>query len=229
MEGVVDAPYMELVEIMQAETLLFKGILKILESSRVKAFFAFKQSWKIYAKFEKRMNALDADAQSRLCLGLGIFYLGISTLPGAFSSLCSFIGGFSGDKKLGLGYLARAIEAKGSRACFAALLLGLFHLEIDPHMEEVCRIMERMLRAFPNCALFQWVTSMVAFRFTQLDDAVYLLERALSVMNEDVAQNAGYIKYELGWFYFLKLEFDECLPLFHEVVAYCTGRDLGFV
>ena len=60
--GVVEGPYGDLIEIMHAETLLFKGILKILESSRLKAFFTFKHSWKIYAKYEKRIHTLDADA-----------------------------------------------------------------------------------------------------------------------------------------------------------------------
>ena len=48
-------------------------------------------------------------------------------------------------------------------------------------------------------------------------------------MDADVSQNAGYIKYELGWFYFLKLEFEECLLKFQQVVAYCTGREEQFV
>ena len=46
-------------------------------------------------------------------------------------------------------------------------------------MDRVCTTLKTYLQAYPHSALFHWVTSIVSWKYAQLDDAVFFIERAL--------------------------------------------------
>ena len=101
---------------------MFKGILKFLSGNKFKAFLIFRECWKTYKKYEHfiskpdnecKENAqkatkdplwLDADFKSRLLLGLGLFYLGISALPRSLTAIIRIVG-FAGNRDKGKMYL----------------------------------------------------------------------------------------------------------------------------
>lgn len=93
---------------------MFKGILRFLSGHKFKAFLTFRECWKVYKKYEsiitkketsKKLLFLDEDFKSRVYLGLGLFYLGISALPKSLTTLIRIVGFTSGNREKGLGYL----------------------------------------------------------------------------------------------------------------------------
>ncbi len=43
---------LELIEIINIENAMFKGVLKFLSGNRLKAFFIFRECWKTYKKYQ---------------------------------------------------------------------------------------------------------------------------------------------------------------------------------
>lgn len=86
--------------------------------------------------------------------------------------------------------------------------------------------MQDLHRAFPNSAIFLWVSSIVSWKLSQLDDAVFFIERAIAACPHSLSLQAAFLKYEVGWFHYLKLEFDVSLFRFKEVLKDCLSLDL---
>ena len=123
----------DLLDLILAETMMFKGVLRFLGGQKFKAFLVFRECWKIYRRFEQLMQkgllAEDPDVESRVQLGLGLFYLGISALPKSLTTLIRLVGFTSGNRERGITYLTQCMQSRRSRAPYASLLLLLFHLD----------------------------------------------------------------------------------------------------
>jgi len=210
-DSLFDRPTPECLEIIQAEVLTFKGVLRFLAGSRFKAFLTFREAWKTYRKYEPLANkksddTLDDDLRSRVLLGLGLFHIGIAGLPRSLTAIIRIVG-FSGSKDRGKAYLNACLDLKRARSPFAALILALYHIDMEPQLEKVCNIVKKMLSNFPQCALFHWVSSIISWKFAQLDDAVFFIERSLASCPPKLRDQAVFLKYEEAWFHYLKLEF----------------------
>ena len=121
------------------ETLMFKGVLRFLSGHKFKAFLIFRECWKVYRKYEsilpkilnsdktnRKYEFFDGDFESRLYLGLGLFYLGISALPKSLTTIIRIVGFTSGNRSKGLEYLTKCMESRKSRSAYAALIILLF-------------------------------------------------------------------------------------------------------
>ncbi|CDW85401.1 UNKNOWN [Stylonychia lemnae] len=234
---------LELLEIITAENLMFKGVLRFLSGQKFKAFMIFRECWKTYKKYEQILQTklkiseddiqndkkywyFDGDFKARLYLGLGLFYLGISALPKSLTTIIRLVGFTSGNKDKGGQYLQKCIDIKQSRSPYAALIISLFHIDQEPQLERVCSLLKVQLQAYPHSALFHWVSSIVSWKLAQLDDAVYFIERAISICPKELSSQAAFLKYEIGWFHYLKLEFQISLYRFKEVLRDCLNLDL---
>ncbi len=99
---------------------MFKGVLRFLAGNKFKAFLIFRECWKTYRKYEAiyakieekkvgRPIYFDEDFESRLLLGLGLFYIGISALPKSLTAIVRIVG-FSGNREKGKVYLDRCVS-----------------------------------------------------------------------------------------------------------------------
>jgi hypothetical protein len=107
---------------------------------------------------------MDGDFTSRLLLGLGLFYLGISALPRSLTAIIRIVG-FTGDRDKGMRYLHDCINQSRSRSPYAALILCLFNIDQEPNLDEVCLILKQYINAFPHSALFHWLSSIVSWKY----------------------------------------------------------------
>mmetsp|Transcript_15109 Transcript_15109/g.14689 ORF Transcript_15109/g.14689 Transcript_15109/m.14689 type:complete len:270 (+) Transcript_15109:1740-2549(+) len=215
------------------EVLMFKGVLRFLGGSKFKAFLIFRECWKTYRKYEQiylkvteKENKcsfpeyMDQDFLSRLFLGLGLFYLGISALPKSLSTISRIVG-FSGNRDKGKAYLEKCMAQRKCRAGYSALILCLYYLDREPNLDKVCQILNTFIKAYPHSSLFYWVASIISWKHAQLDDAVFFIDRALMNCPIELAKKAAFLKYEVGWFHYLKMEYESALIKFKEVLHDC--------
>ena len=191
-------------EILQAELMLFKSVVLVLTGQKFKAFISLRTCWKTYKKYEF-INIEDMDIKARVELGLGIFLLILSLAPASVSAILR-LAGFSSDRSKGLEHLHRALEYKQSRSVYAGLILSLFYVELDPKPDKAAEIVQSLSLEYPGCVLIHWVQSITSWKRNQIDLAILYLNKALHFCGEDLSKQAAFIKYELGWLYFLRFE-----------------------
>lgn len=109
----------------------------------------FRECWKTYKKYEhilttkiknpddeiqkeSKYQYFDGDFKSRLYLGLGLFYLGISALPKSLTTIIRIVGFTSGNRDRGRQYLEKCMTEKESRSAYAALIVSLFYIDQEP-------------------------------------------------------------------------------------------------
>lgn len=114
-------------------------------------------------------------------------------------------------------------NAAKSRSALAAIVLCLYHIDLNPNLEKVCEILKKYMRLYPKNALFQWIASNVSWKYSQLDDAVFFIKSSLNSCPTSFQDKAAFLHYEIGWFYYLKLEFQQSLDNFDLVVSNCVS------
>jgi tetratricopeptide (TPR) repeat protein len=205
-------------EIISAETSLYKGILLLVSGQKLRAFIVMRTAWKTLKRYESSVNSIrDSDIKSRVLFGLGLFSLVVSLVPYSISTILK-LAGFAGNKDKGLEMLKQCYTLKGSRSPFVPLILAMYHVDSDPNLELAQTWLDQALAEYPKCVFFHWVKSVVAWKCNRVDMAVCAIQTALLYCGENLAKLAAFLKYELGWFYFLKLEFVKARELFEQIL-----------
>lgn len=190
-------------EILNAESTLYKSIILIITGQKFKAFINLRNCWKAYKKFEG--SSLDRDMRSRVELGLGLFLLLISLAPTSVSTILR-LAGFSSNREEGLFHLQKGYELEGSHSVYSGIILSLYYTDLDPDIEKALKIIENLVKQYPGCVLLHWVKSIISWKQNQIEAAIGYLNLALRCCEPDLSQQAAFIKYELGWFYFLRFD-----------------------
>ena len=191
-------------EILGAEANLFKAILLVITGQKFKAFINLRNCWKSYKKFEHNAN-LNGDMKSRVELGLGIFLLIISLAPVSVTTILR-LAGFSSNRGEGLQHLFKCYEQSASHSPYAGIILSLYYVDLDPNIEKASEIIESLVPKYPGCVLLHWVNSIISWKNNQLEAAIGYLNKALRCCEPELCSQAAFIKYELGWFYFLRFD-----------------------
>lgn len=113
-----------------------------------------------------------------------------------------------------------------SRSAFASLITLLFKIDQETTYDQVCSSLKTLLIDYPHSPLFHWIASIVSWKLSQLDDAVFFIDRALSACSVKLAKQAAFLIYEQGLFHYLKLEFEQSLFRFNEVLKDCLDLDI---
>ncbi|CAG9331076.1 unnamed protein product [Blepharisma stoltei] len=206
-------------EIIVAETNLFKSILLFVSGQKLKAFICMRSAWKLFRKYENSLSTIkDEDLKGRVIFGLGLFMLIVSLVPSSISTILK-LAGFTSNKERGLELLYKCREMKISRSPFAALILGLFYIDMEPDIDKSKAILDQGLAEFPGCVLFHWVNSIVAWKLNKVDVAVRVLQDALHCCGKDLEPLAAFIKYELGWFHFLRMDWYRAREQFESILC----------
>lgn len=203
-------------EIFLAEFMLFKSIVLVVTGQKFKAFISLRNCWKTYKKYENAAGQ-DLDVRARVELGLGLFLLLISLSPISISTILR-LAGFSSDRAEGLGHLHKCYELNSSRSPYAGILLSLFYIDLEPDIAKATNIIENLSEKYPGCVLFHWVNSIISWKNNQLECAIEYLNKALRYCGEGLSNEAAFIKYELGWFYFLRFEWSLARKQFESIL-----------
>lgn len=211
----------EWAEVLRAEVGIFRAILLFISGQRLKAFLTLRTAWKLYRKYENYLgNCQEADIFSRISFGLGLFYLLITLIPSSIATLLR-LAGFCGDRAKGLDLLEQCSKSAGSRGPMATIILAVFYIDMDPDLDRAERYLETGLSQYPTCVLLYWVSSIMLWKTGKVAKAISVIQKALSCCGPDLARRAAFLKYELGWFYFLRLKWQEARELFHAILGDC--------
>ena len=134
-------------ELLAAEILLMRSLLQVMLGQRLRALYNLRQSWYAYFRLEQSLEsesalqscALDVecvltyeDLRGRILFGLGFFYMATSLIPSSLVPLIR-LAGFCMHRERGKTYLFECVErALGARATPAAILLAMYHLDLEP-------------------------------------------------------------------------------------------------
>ena len=211
----------EWVEVMKAEVGIFRAILLFISGQRLKAFLTLRTAWKLYRKYESQLKTCsEADIFSRISFGLGLFYLLLTLIPSSIATLLR-LAGFCGDRAKGLDLLEQCSRSTGSRGPMATIVLSVFYIDMDPDLDRAERLLETCLSQYPTCVLLYWVSSIMLWKTGKVAKAISVIQKALSCCGAELARRAAFLKYELGWFYFLRLKWQDARELFQAILADC--------
>eukprot|EP00742_Colponemidia_sp_Colp-10_P008071 GILJ01008711.1.p1 GENE.GILJ01008711.1~~GILJ01008711.1.p1 ORF type:complete len:992 (-),score=162.32 GILJ01008711.1:118-3093(-) len=167
-----------------------------------------------------RIDSLDSDIRSRLKFGVGLFCLGLSIVSSSLSTILK-LAGFVTSKAKGILFLTECANENGIRSSLAALILVLYYLDIEVDIVRAEELLDDKIRLFPDCVLFHWAASIMAWKNCNIDDAIFLMRRALFSCGSQLSSQAVFLRYELGWFYFLKMEWAQGLQYLEQVLYSC--------
>mmetsp|Transcript_28779 Transcript_28779/g.67705 ORF Transcript_28779/g.67705 Transcript_28779/m.67705 type:complete len:737 (-) Transcript_28779:58-2268(-) len=214
-------------DIFTAEILLMRSLLQVMLGQRLRALYNLRQSWYAYYRLEQLLeNDSDLractrdvdcvmtyeDLRGRVLFGLGFFYMATSLIPSSLVPLIR-LAGFVMHRQRGKVYLFECVErALGTRSAPAAILLAMYHLDLEPDMKHAGNILIASLGRQPENALLHWAGSLLAWRNTFMAQAVSITSKALWCCGEELGEKAVYLRYELGMFHFIAMEW----PKAHE-------------
>ena len=134
-------------DILTAEMQLMRSMLQIILGLRFRALYNLRQCWYAYYRLEPFLEdevslktcAQDVDCmmtyddlRGRILFGLGFFYMASSLVPASLVPLVR-LAGFLMHRQRGKMYLFECVErALGSRCSIAAILLAMYHLDLEP-------------------------------------------------------------------------------------------------
>ena len=144
-------------DILTAELQLMRSMLQIILGLRFRALYNLRQCWYAYYRLEPFLEdevslktcAQDVDCmmtyddlRGRILFGLGFFYMASSLVPASLVPLVR-LAGFLMHRQRGKMYLFECVErALGSRCSIAAILLAMYHLDLEP---ATCLVIQVML------------------------------------------------------------------------------------
>jgi len=214
-------------EVFAAEMLLLRCGLQVIIGSKIRALFNLRQCWSVYRKLDDNLSSLRKfgqddlrpftpdDLRGRINFGLGLFYLSTSLLPASWCPVARFAG-FVIDKDKGKEHLLAAANSDEScRATLSGILLGIYHLDLEPDVTRVGQLLADVLARRPNCVLAHWAGSLLAWRTTSLEAANHITQQALLLLGEELSSKAVYLRYELGVLCFIATDWS---------AAYCNLR-----
>lgn len=214
-------------EIVTAELQLMRSLLQIMLGLRFRALYNLRQCWYAYYRLEQFLEDevslkrcaqnVDCvmtyeDLRGRILFGLGFFYMASSLVPASLVPLLR-LAGFLMHRQRGKMYLFECVErALGARCSIAAILLAMYHLDLEPDMKHAGNILIASLGRQPENTLLHWAGSILAWRNTFMSQAVSITGKALWCCGEELGEKAVYLRYELGMFHFIAMDW----PKAHE-------------
>lgn len=216
-------------EVFRAELLLLRSGLQVFLGARLRAVYNLRQCWCTYRRLERHLALDDSswetsavprdlddfdffttdDLRGRILFGLGFFYLATSLLPAGLCRIAR-LAGFVTHRRQGKAYLTDCAErCLGPRATLASIILATYHLDIEP---DVCRAGELLVASLgqqPENVLLHWAGSLLAWRNTCIAQAMEMTSKALWCCGEELGSQAIYLRYELGMFHFMAMDWQQ--------------------
>ncbi|CAG9830629.1 unnamed protein product [Diabrotica balteata] len=223
-------------ELCHAESMLLKSMLTFIEDETLASFIkagikirscfnSYKDCNQILLKKNWEKDPTKDHFEGGVRVGVGVFNLMISMLPGRVIKLLEFIG-FSGNKQRGLQELAMGCETDGIRQVLSIMaILGynliavhvLSHREAD--MKQCKEIIDKRLEKYPNSVWFLFFKARLEFLNGNLTESKDWYIKSWKSQNM-WPQFHHICFWELLWVHCLNLEWKQALHYSSELVRH---------
>jgi hypothetical protein len=214
-------------EIVGAEVALYKSVLLILGDQRLRAFLSMRTAWKVFNKFTED-SFKDPDLKCRVLFGQGVIELLVTLVPSSVDTVLKLVG-FGRGRQHAIELLERCRANKEARSPLASLLLAVFYMDFGSNPAKAEEVLRDQLSKYPNSVLIQWVSSVVLWKQAKVVKAINVLHHAIWDCGEELEGKATFLRYELGWFYFLQMNWHKARELFefllHETSSLSSELD----
>eukprot|EP01125_Pyxidicula_operculata_P018614 TRINITY_DN6623_c0_g1_i1.p1 TRINITY_DN6623_c0_g1~~TRINITY_DN6623_c0_g1_i1.p1 ORF type:complete len:1121 (+),score=202.26 TRINITY_DN6623_c0_g1_i1:125-3487(+) len=174
-------------------------------------------------------NGIESYRKSSLLFGMGAFYFFISLIPTNFLWVLEMIG-FSADREFGLRLLQECAEHAGHRSPAALLLLLWLQSFFMEDLEASEKVLSDSILMIPEGSMFYYLAGYMRRKQGDMDEAISMFSSCYkySSQSPDLLRMC---KYELGWCYYLKLDWNTAIAYFEEFLkeqkapsfkAYCA-------
>ena len=160
-----------------------------------------------------------AHVRSALLFGMGTFNVVASMLPPIVLKILSFAG-IPTNRLVGMELLRQALQMGGVRSSLSGLILlsmrvlmPSFHSgDVSEHIPETQAVLEAILKAHPDSALFLWIHGRQARMRRDMNTAAISFAKCTKVAGA-LPQLADLCSYELQWSFAFQHNWKEVLPL----------------
>jgi len=218
-------------ELNKAELAFFKCAMYSFQGNRFQIVRSITDSLRHYRKLEGLMKKKDTEQQlskinlHRYRFGHGCFAMAFSRFSPGILRLVKFIG-IKSDKVEGFKMIEQCRKEGGIRSHYAGIFLALYKLEVLGELEPASSIVNEGLKASNGSSLFYWLGSLIAWKYTKMEDSYFMIKTALKQLNEN-AETATYFKYELGLHYFLNKDWVMALDIFKSIAVQSLPKFLA--
>lgn len=204
-----------------SEISLIKGLMFILIQNKFQAFLALKDAYSNLKKTEtllKKGCVLENNGFSRYLFITGTFEIGLSLLPVQFRKILEILG-VNTNKIEGIENLKNCILQNRNRSNYARTILSLYYIEnsTNTSFDEAFSLIKNALSVLSKSPLINWLAALFSWRFLLGNESTKLILRSLSNIGGDLAKEAYYLKFELGWFEMSRCQWLSALTFFEEL------------
>jgi len=215
-ETAATIPKILLAKIVQGEVSLLDAALKFRLQKQMTGILSFRKSWKYFESaisYRKKLDNSLPEARELNCYleaSVGFFHFIIGVVPKEFKWLAEGIGGFKGNRDLGLEEMKKASELGGVKAIMAQFHFIWIHSFFFEDFVEGEKWIDTILGKIPDGVPALYIAGYVYRKQGKLDDAERVFTAAAKNSTE-IKQMQRFGDYEQGYCCYLKLEFERAI------------------
>ena len=172
---------------------------------------------KLFILISIDLNEFQLYTRSTLQLGIGIFYFFISLIPKSFMWIIKAIG-FKANRMKGIKFLHKNFLETGHRSPISGLLLFWIECFYFEDKEESEKYFRETLENIEECPFYYYLGGYLKRKGGEIDQSIELFLLVNKLTSEIRIFQLSSI-YELGWCYYLKLEWNQCIDYFEEFLS----------
>ncbi len=198
----------------------YKAMAQATNNSTVDAFWASKKAVN-YFEETLELNPKYYDAY----LGLGLFDYAMSFVPD-FLKWAVNLTGLSSDKERGFRYIKTAFKKGTLDKTEASFHLSKIYIDYLAEYDSAYTLLQSLSARYPNNALFFYQSAIALIKDKQLDKAVRVLERVISLNNKKMPQITSLAYFRLGEIYFKRNQYRAAIKQYDKFLD--TSKELDF-
>mmetsp|Transcript_12006 Transcript_12006/g.34582 ORF Transcript_12006/g.34582 Transcript_12006/m.34582 type:complete len:370 (+) Transcript_12006:1-1110(+) len=123
------------------------------------------------------------------------------------------LAGFISHREQGKAFLAGIVEHDlGTRASLAAVVLAMYHLDLEPDVPRAGELLVKSLSRTPENVFLHWAGSVLAWRNVCHAQALDMTNKALLCCGRELSQEALFLRYEIGVLHFIVFDAPAAYP-----------------
>jgi len=210
------------------------ALLQMISGSYMKGAYNLRKAWKSYENLHNLnefiqnsdnndLTILDDEAyMSHFLLGYGCFHFFWSLVPKSFQWIIKILG-FTGDRDAGIHELYQCLNLGQRRASFAGLILLWIESFFYEDFSKGEQLFLQLTEKYENASLYYYLGGYLSRVQGNIDKALERFTMSYE-MNDQFPEMENICKYEIGWWEYLKNDYETAKNLFEEFLEKHTSN-----